>query len=91
MALEPEPEDCLANMASLVILNEFDNFIGILFDLRVKKAFPKLEMIDELLKDKFKLENQKIAMTFTWIFFGLNFLNMIVQTMYYKHGCEHFD
>ena len=30
-------------------------------------------------------------MTFTWIYFGLNFLNMIVQTMYYRHGCEHFD
>ena len=57
MSFDPEAESCLANMAGLLILNEFDSLVGNLFDLKVKGVFPKLEMIDGLLKDKFTPKN----------------------------------
>ena len=55
MSLDSEPEQCLANMAGLLILNDFDNIIGHIFEFRVSKYYPKLEIIDELLKDEFKI------------------------------------
>lgn len=55
MAFNPEAENCLANMAALLILNDFDNIIGYVFELKVKKKYPKLHMLDELLKDEFSI------------------------------------
>ena len=42
-------------MAGLLILNEFDNFVGYVFDQRVHQKLPKLQMVDEILKDEFKI------------------------------------
>ena len=77
MSIDQEPESCLANLAGLVVLNEFDNIVGNIFDLRVKYYFPKLAMVDDLLKDSFKIESQRIAEVFTAIFLILNFIIII--------------
>ena len=42
MSMNPAPESCLANMAALLILNDFDNIVGYVFELRIKKQYPKL-------------------------------------------------
>ena len=78
MAEDPEPESCLSNMAGLVILNEFDNLICYIFDLAVKRRFPKLEMIGDLLKDNFHHENQKVAITFSLTYFFVIVFNTIL-------------
>ena len=59
-------------MASLLILNEFDNIICFILEIRINEKFPKLQMIDDLLKDEFKIKSQKIATTFTRMFLMLN-------------------
>jgi hypothetical protein len=46
-------------------LNEFDNILGHVFELRVKKKFPKLHMLDDLLKDEFTMQSQNVAEAFT--------------------------
>ena len=74
MAMDSEPEQCLANMAGLLILNEFDNIVGYIFDLRVRKYYPKIHMIDGLLKDKISVIDQKISIAFAQLFFVLSTL-----------------
>ena len=91
MAENPEPEACLSNMAGLVILSEFDNLIGYIFDLAVKRRFPKLEMIDDLLKDHFQHKNQKIAINFSLTYFFFIIFNTLVMYLNYQDNCLHFD
>ena len=91
MSLDPEPENILANMASLLILNEFDNIIGYIFEIKVNEKFPKLQMVDDLLKDEFKIKSQKIATTFTRIFLYANSLFIFASWVYSKDTCQHFD
>lgn len=57
MSLDPGPESCLSNLAGLLVLNEFDNIVGFVFEFRVTKKFPRLQMLDDLLKDEFKLKS----------------------------------
>ena len=35
MAEDPKPATCLSNLAGLLILNEFDNFVGYVFEQKV--------------------------------------------------------
>ena len=35
MLEDPEPAPCLLNLAGLLILNEFDNFVGYVFERKV--------------------------------------------------------
>ena len=53
MAEDPDAATCLSNLAGLLVLNDFDNIIGYVFERRVNLKFPKLQMVDELLKDEF--------------------------------------
>ena len=78
-------------MASLLILNEFDNIIGYIFEIKVNEKFPKLQMVDDLLKDEFKIKSQKIATTFTRIFLYTNSLSIFALFIYSKDTCQHFD
>ena len=91
MSLDSEPENILANMASLLILNEFDNIIGYILEIKVNEKFPKLQMVDDLLKDEFKIKSQKIATTFTRIFLYANSLYLFAIFVYSKDTCQHFD
>lgn len=61
MSLDPKPESVLANLAGLLVLNDFDSIVGFVYEIRVNRKFPKLQMIDDLLKDKFKLKSQRVA------------------------------
>ena len=72
MTLDPKPQSCLANLAALNALNDFDNIIGSVFELRVNNKYPKLRMLDTCMQDQFKLKSQTIAQSFTHIFIGFN-------------------
>ena len=89
MSLSPEPENCLANMAALLILNDFDNIIGFVFELRVKRKFPKLHMLDDLLKDQFSLKSQNVADTFTNLFLFLNLIYLIISYLLLQESCTY--
>ena len=87
MALDAEPEQCLANMAGLLVLNEFDKILGYIFDIRAKKIYPKLGMVDDLLKDEFKPQSKKVAETFSQYFLFFNSITPFVNLIYYRHVC----
>ena len=61
MSIDPRPESVLANLAGLLVLNEFDSIVGFIYEIRVNKKFPKLQMIDDLLKDNFKIKSQTVS------------------------------
>ena len=63
MSLDSSVENCLSNMAALLVLNEIDTFIGNFFELRVKKKLPKLTVSDEYLKDEVSFRSQNIAVS----------------------------
>ena len=91
MALSPAPEACLSNLAALLVLNEFDNIIGYIFELRVKKKFPRLQIMDDLLKDEFTIQSQNIAEAFTSIFLLLNFVYIVSLNVFLRESCSHFE
>ena len=46
-AINPEVEDILANLAALLILNEIDNIVGFLLQIKTHKLLPKVMFQNE--------------------------------------------
>ena len=78
-------------MAGLLVLSEFDNIMGYIFEFKVNDTFPKLQMVDDILKDEFKVSSQKIAKKFTDLFLISNAAFVLSILVYYKSMCPYFD
>ena len=91
MAEDPEPATCLSNLAGLLILNEFDNFVGYVFEQKVHRKYPKLQIVDEILKDEFKIHSQHTAAAFSNFFVFINFTTGVLSLQLWKDVCQNFD
>lgn len=88
---DSEPESCLSNLAGLVVLNEFDNIIGNVFEIRVKMLLPKLSMVDDILKDQYHIRSQKVAEAYVKLFMIQVLIFGIAYTVYKNNGCQYFE
>ena len=91
MAEDPDAATCLSNLAGLLVLNDFDNIIGYVFERRVNLKFPKLQMVDELLKDEFHEQSQHVAAAFTNLFMAFNLMIVFLSIPLFDDYCQHFD
>ena len=80
--LDPDVDEMLNNMAGLIVLNEFDQFMGNTFQIKVFKYVPNaLENNMEKIVDDYSQRSKRVAQTFTNLFIGLGFANKILRTL----------